>query len=83
MKSMTMERVTVTIEQADLAAIRELVAEGHADTVSGFIQHAVSLALSDEHLFARELAEMLEATGGPLTETESQWALHALGVETT
>jgi hypothetical protein len=44
---MASKKVTVTIDEEQLDAVRRLVHSGAADTISGFIQHAVGIALND------------------------------------
>jgi Arc/MetJ-type ribon-helix-helix transcriptional regulator len=67
---MATRKVTVTLEEAQLAAIRDLVAAGQAKTVSGFVQHAVGVALDDVAGWGAMLADALAATGGELTSAE-------------
>lgn len=71
---MASAKVTVTIPREHLATIRELVAAGHTPSVSGFVQHAVALALDDLAGWQALLAEALANSGGPLTEAERAWA---------
>ena len=71
---MATTKVTVTLEDAQLAAIRDLVAGGKSDSVSGFVQHAVGVALADVAGWGALLAGALERTGGPLTAKERAWA---------
>lgn len=54
--------------------IGELVAAGKADSVSGFIQHAVRTSLDDVRGWGAMLAGALEETGGPMTAKERVWA---------
>ncbi len=76
---MATRKVTVTLEDAQLDAIRKLVDAGSASSVSGFVQHAVSVALDDVAGWGALLAEALRATGGPLTDEERAWADEVLG----
>jgi Arc/MetJ-type ribon-helix-helix transcriptional regulator len=76
---MATRKVTVTLEDAQLDAIRKLVGAGSASSVSGFVQHAVSVALDDVAGWGALLAEALRATGGPLTDEERAWADELLG----
>ncbi len=76
---MATRKVTVTLEDAQLDAIRKLVDAGSASSVSGFVQHAVSVALDDVAGWGALLAEALRATGGPLTDEERAWADELLG----
>jgi Arc/MetJ-type ribon-helix-helix transcriptional regulator len=73
-------KVTVTLEQDQLAGIRSLVAAGRASSVSGFVQHAVGVALDDVAGWGVALAAALAGTGGPMTADERAWADEALGV---
>jgi Arc/MetJ-type ribon-helix-helix transcriptional regulator len=67
-------KVTVTLPEGQLAAIRELVAAGGSASVSAFVQHAVALALDDVSGWQAILADALRETGGPLTDEERAWA---------
>ena len=71
---MAMSKVTITLEQEQVDAIRKLVASRSASSVSGFIQHAVAVALNDVAGWGVMLAQALERTGGPLTAKERAWA---------
>ena len=75
----TTHKVTVTLLLEQVASIRELVDAGHAESVSGFVQHAVGLALDDITGWASILDEALERTGGPMTTEEQAWADGVLG----
>lgn len=76
---MATRKVTVTLEDVQLDAIRRLVDAGSAPSVSGFVQHAVSVALDDVAGWGALLAEALRETGGPLTDEEREWADDVLG----
>ncbi|HQV17539.1 MAG TPA: hypothetical protein PLC22_04340 [Gordonia sp. (in: high G+C Gram-positive bacteria)] len=71
----------MTLPVESVQAIRELVAEGKADSVSGFVQHAVAVSLDDVAGWGAMLAQALEETGGPLTAEEREWADRILGVD--
>ena len=71
---MATAKVTITLEEEQLSEIRALVAAGRAGSVSGFVQHAVRVALFDAAGWQEMLAEALEQTGGPLTKKERAWA---------
>lgn len=75
----TTQKVTVTLPVQAVEAIRTLVAEGKADSVSGFVQHAVQVSLDDVAGWGAMLARALEETGGPLTPEERAWADEVLG----
>lgn len=71
---MATRKVTVTLDEVQLDRIRKLVDAGSATSVSGFVQHAVSVALDDVAGWGALLAEALRETGGPLTDDERAWA---------
>ena len=76
-----MQKVTVTLPTATVEAIRELIAVGKADSVSGFVQHAVRVSLDDITGWGAMLAQALQETGGPLTDEERGWASKVLGLD--
>lgn len=67
-------KVTVTLPEGQLQAVRQLVAGGGAASVSGFVQHAVGLALDDVTAWQALLAEAVQGTGGEITDEERAWA---------
>lgn len=67
-------KVTVTLSIATLDAVRRLVEAGHAASVSGFVQHAVAVALDDTAGWNAALSEALASTGGELSAQERAWA---------
>jgi len=73
------KKVTVTLEEDQLSRVRGLVASGRAPSVSGFVQHAVGLALDDVTGWGAVLADALASTGGMLTAEERAWADQVLG----
>jgi Arc/MetJ-type ribon-helix-helix transcriptional regulator len=76
---MATRKVTVTLDEGQVEQIRRLVDAGSASSVSGFVQHAVSVALDDVAGWGALLAEALRTTGGPLTADERAWADDLLG----
>lgn len=68
------QKVTVTLPVEHVAAIRSLVAQGQAESVSGFVTGAVALALEDQLAFAQLLEAGLDKSGGPMSEAERRWA---------
>jgi hypothetical protein len=80
---MASRKVTITLEDEQLEAVRKLIDSGAAATVSGFIQHAVGVALNDVAGWGIMLGEALEQTGGPLTRRERSWADAILQVRPT
>ena len=78
---MASKKVTITLDEAQLDRIRALVGSGTAPSVSGFIQHAVAVALDDVAGWGALLAEALRETGGALSDDERAWANEVLGVK--
>ena len=76
-----MRKVTITLSEATLEAVRRLVEAGSAPSVSGFVQHAVGLALDDVAAWEVTLNEALASTGGDLSAQERAWADGVLGNE--
>jgi Arc/MetJ-type ribon-helix-helix transcriptional regulator len=71
---MATRKVTVTLDETQVDQIRGLVADGRASSVSGFVQHAVAVALDDVAGWGAMLAGALRDTGGPLSDDERVWA---------
>jgi len=71
---MATKKVTITLPEEQLNEVRELVDAGQASSVSGFVQHAVGVALDDLSGWAAMLEVALAETGGPLTVDERAWA---------
>jgi Arc/MetJ-type ribon-helix-helix transcriptional regulator len=71
---MATTKVTITLEDEQLDAVRKVVARGGSGSVSAFVQHAVGIALNDVAGWGALLAQALEETGGPLTKAERAWA---------
>ncbi|GAC1351992.1 MAG: hypothetical protein NVS3B20_07080 [Polyangiales bacterium] len=78
-KGMATTKVTITLEDEQLDAVRRIVASGKASTVSGFIKHAVNIALNDVAGWQTMLEEAIDQTGGRLTKKEMAWADRVLG----
>lgn len=76
---MATRKVTVTLDELALTRIQGLVAAGKASSVSGFVQHAVGVALDDVAGWGAMLAEALQQTGGEMTAEERAWADEILG----
>ena len=78
---MVTRKVTITLDEVQLDRVRALVDAGTAPSVSGFVQHAVAVALDDVAGWGALLAEALRETGGALSEEERAWADEVLGVK--
>jgi Arc/MetJ-type ribon-helix-helix transcriptional regulator len=76
---MASKKVTITLDEDQLGRIRALVEAGTAPSVSGFVQHAVGVALDDVAGWGALLAEALRETGGALSGGERAWADEMLG----
>jgi Arc/MetJ-type ribon-helix-helix transcriptional regulator len=76
---MATRKITVTLDEAQVDQVRRLVAAGTASSISGFVQHAVSVALDDVAGWGALLADALRDTGGPLSDDERAWADKLLG----
>jgi Arc/MetJ-type ribon-helix-helix transcriptional regulator len=79
---MVTKKVTITLDEAQLERIRSLVQAHTASSVSGFVQHAVAVALDDVAGWGAMLAEALRETGGALSDDERAWADDILGTST-
>jgi Arc/MetJ-type ribon-helix-helix transcriptional regulator len=77
---MASKKVTITMTDQQVLQIRNLVEAGRAASVSGFVQHAVGVALDDVAGWGAMLAQALDETGGPMSADERAWADVALGV---
>jgi Arc/MetJ-type ribon-helix-helix transcriptional regulator len=79
---MATRKVTITLDETQLDQIRSLVQARTTPSVSGFVQHAVAVALDDIAGWGAMLAEALRQTGGTLTASERAWADDVLGAST-
>lgn len=75
---MATTKITITLPDAQLEAIRRRVEGNEASSVSGFIQLAVQRSLEIDAEFRAMVDEGLEASGGPLTAKERAWAKKVL-----
>jgi len=78
---MATKKITVTLDEDQVSRIRALVDSGATSSVSGFVQHAVGVALDDVAGWGALLAEALRETGGPLSDEERGWSDEILGVK--
>jgi len=76
---MATRKVTVTLDEVQLDQIRALVQAKSTASLSGFVQHAVAVALDDVAGWGAMLADALRQTGGPLSDDERAWADDVLG----
>jgi Arc/MetJ-type ribon-helix-helix transcriptional regulator len=78
---MATKKVTITLDEEQRERVRSLVDGGRAASISGFVAHAVSVALDDVAGWGAMLAAALSETGGDLTPDERVWADRILGVK--
>ncbi len=71
---MATRKLTITLPVEHVDRIKVLVEEGQATSVSGFVRHAVGMALDDVAGWGAMLGRALEESGGPLTSEERAWA---------
>ena len=71
---MATSKITITLPVDQLEEIHALVAAGKAASISGFVQHAVGVALTDAAGWRELLQDAIKQTGGPLTKKERAWA---------
>lgn len=67
-------KITLTLQRKQTQEIRALIAAGRTSSVSGFVQHAVTVALHDAAGWREMLEDALKQTGGPLSKKERAWA---------
>jgi Arc/MetJ-type ribon-helix-helix transcriptional regulator len=72
-------KIAVSLSQDTIDDLHRAVDEGMAPSASAFVDEAVREKL-DRSAFGTLLAEMLEETGGPLTEEEIAGADARLGL---
>jgi Arc/MetJ-type ribon-helix-helix transcriptional regulator len=80
---MATRKITITLQEDQLARIRALVQARSAPSVSAFVQHAVSVALDDVAGWGAMLADALRESGGGLSDDERAWADDVLGTSTS
>lgn len=71
-------KVTITLSVATVDRVRQLVEAGQTASISGFVQHAVAVALDDVGGWGSALSEALAGTGGELSAQERAWADNVL-----
>ncbi len=67
-------KVTVTLDEAQLRAVRAKVRARHVANVSAFVRKAVENLLMDSELWAAHLERSLAESGGPPTKDQIEWA---------
>ncbi len=79
---MATKKITITIEKDQFDRVQSLVNGGKAKSVSGFVQHAVGVALDDVAGWGALLSQALIESGGEVSAEERAWADEVLGVST-
>jgi len=78
MDGMTTRKIAVSLPERLVEQARRAVVEGRVPSVSAYVAAAIEEKAKLDDL-AQMLQEMLEETGGPLTEAERAEADRALG----
>lgn len=68
------QKVTITLPVKAVDSVRRLVEAGQAPSISGFVGHAVGVALDDVAGWGSALSQALASTGGELSAEERAWA---------
>ena len=77
---MTSAKIAISLPKDQLAQVRAAVKRGEAASLSAYVSKALEEKLDDDGVM-KMLDEMLEKTGGPLTEAEERWVDEALGLK--
>lgn len=72
-------RITITIDPEILEKVQALVTEDIYRSVSAFFEYAALDMLDADAAFDRMIDEMLEETGGPMTDEEREETERELG----
>jgi len=72
--SMAMKKITITLPEEQVGVLHGLVQSGATQSVSGFVQQAVAMAIEAQDSLDTVIATALSDTGGPITEEEFEWA---------
>lgn len=71
-------KITISLPDDQVVAIRRAVEEGRASSVSGFISEAVARSQREDSLLA--LLDDLDRELGPPSAEDAAWAKRALGL---
>jgi len=72
-------RITITVDPDILEMVQTLVGEGIYRSVSAFFEYAALDILDADAAYVRMLDEILEETGGPMTDAEREETERELG----
>jgi hypothetical protein len=78
-KDKVKSRITITVDPDVLALVNQAVANGTAKSVSSLFEWAALDFLDADLAFDRMIDQMLEETGGPMTDDERFQAERRLG----
>jgi Arc/MetJ-type ribon-helix-helix transcriptional regulator len=77
---MTSAKIAISLPRTLLARVRGAVRRGEAASLSAYVSRALEKDLDDDDGL-KWLDEMLERTGGPMTEAEERWVDEVLGLK--
>jgi Arc/MetJ-type ribon-helix-helix transcriptional regulator len=77
---MTSAKVAISLPRDLLAQVRAAVKRGEAASLSAYVSKALEEKIDDTDGL-KFLDEMLEKTGGPMTEAEERWVDEVLGLK--
>ena len=77
MIGMTKAKIAVSLPAELVAAAKKAVTAGRAASVSGYVEAALAAYVANDD--DAWIEDLLEETGGPMTEAERTWAEQALG----
>lgn len=78
MLGMTRAKIAVSLPAELVAAARKAVRSGRAESVSGYVEAALAAQVANDSV-DEWIAQMLEESGGPMTDEERAWADSVLG----
>lgn len=77
---MTLRKMTLTLEPDLIGEAEKAVREGRSRSVSAWFNEVARRDVDRKHSLAALMEEVLDQTGGPLTDGEAEWAQMALGL---
>ena len=76
---MTRAKIAASLPAELVAAARQAVHSGRAASVSGYVEAALAAHMANDSL-DEWIAQLLEESGGPMTDEERAWADSVLGL---
>lgn len=74
-------KLAVSLSRDVVEQLRAVVADGGSRSVSAYVEHAVRAQFAAETEFDTMVADMLAASGGPVTDDERTEAARLLGTD--